>query len=139
MSGHGWKSNKTKSHKLSTDTPTCNDGESGGSFFQCIENNTYSNREIILKYRKEGFNVTPFFMFGYMGLAQSVEATPLGSSFPEINININGKLRYFIFLTDPKLTFNTLKPITPRTRVTINENEGLVLLHLKVNVTIVCQ
>ena len=130
MSGYGWKSNKTKSHKLSTDMPTCKDGETGGDFFQCIENDTYSNKEIILKYSKDFLKVKPFFIFGFMGIAQSMEAISL--SLPQIDIVLNGNFRYFVYLTDPKLTFNTLKPITPRTRVAMTENEGLVLLNLKV-------
>ena len=144
--GHGWNSNITVDALQtrvppvgmeSNDTwvdivPACKD-HSGKKFIQCIENNTYSSKEIIRRHG-ESIKVEPFFMFGYVGLAHSLKILSQNNHLPIIMLN--GKLRYFIFLTDPNLAFITLNPNTPRTSVSLNIEEGLVLLHLKVEIQI---
>ena len=141
--GHGWNSNITVDALQtrvppvgmeSNDTwvdivPTCKD-HSGKKFIQCIENNTYSSKEIIRRHG-ESIKVEPFFMFGYVGLAHSLQIVSGETYLP--TIMFNGKLRYFVHLTDPNLELFTLNPTTARTRVSLNVDEGLMLLYIKVH------
>ena len=96
---------------------------------ECIENNTYSSKDII---REIGgrLKVEPFFMFGYVGMAHSLKVESQETYLPVIRLN--GKLRYFVHLTDPNLELFTLNPTTARTRVSLNVDEGLMLLYIKV-------
>ena len=136
----GWKNDK--------DDIPCKEEDKGKKFIECIENNSYTAKELLLT--GEHFS-TPekyltkskgYFANNMSAIHQYFNIDPGDITYESqttLWITLNTSVNYYIYLMDPKLHITSDSPdIVPRILLTLNKNTQL-FFHYKVAQLIINQ
>ena len=129
----GWKNDK--------DDIPCKEEDKGKKFIECIENNTYTAKELLVtgqdfstpaKYLTKSKG---YFANNMSAIHQYFKIDPGDITYESqttLWITLNKSLNYYIYLMDPKLHITSDSPdIVPRILLTLNKNTQL-FFHYKV-------
>ena len=109
----------------------------GGKFIECVENVTYSLRDI-LPYddasENKTFEMSEFFVSYWWGIAKSVKMVDgvIANNKISPNLRLNESLDYVLLITDPKLQLYTASPdVVARSLITVKERRGKYFFYLQ--------
>ena len=112
----------------------------GEQLFKCVEDFTYSEKEIIISidnkinHSKRLTIIKPFVSNYWDAIALRLEEGMMSSaSGRTVTISFNPNLSYRIRVIDPKLEFISTNPSTiPRSKVKLEQRAGIKVMFLKV-------
>ena len=127
--GYGWNATTeiTGLHYDESEGTLCNHETAGAQFVQCVENYAFSEKEVIRNYHF--YDISTFVTTSFLGLLKSLQLQLHQTN--NTVLELNGEIRYLIYITDPKLQFVTSNPrAIPRTRLSLDKDEGMVIVFL---------
>ena len=124
--------------------------------FQCIEETTYQATDVFISTGNQKFKpiykdnkiikifsaesnqsieVKTYYPFKQKAISYDLDVEPGIISYDyslTLELHLNNTIDYWIFMTDPKLRIDSLRPIVPACPVHLKKGTGAVFLYLKV-------